>query len=96
MREFSKWWEERYKLKPEFQYFDDKLSIKYDSKNVFIKISTKKGYIISLKGDIQMDKIKFNQHPELVHKNDLKRIRKFHWRDILYDHESRRSKKAFK
>jgi peptidoglycan/xylan/chitin deacetylase (PgdA/CDA1 family) len=96
MGEFSNWWEERYKLKPEFQYFDDKLSIKYDSKNVFIKISTKKGYIISLKGDIQMDKIKFNQHPELVHKNDLKRIRKFHWRDILYDHESRRSKKAFK
>ena len=96
MDEFSNWWEERYKLEPEFQYVDNKLLVKYNSENVFIRISTNDGYAISQKSGIQIDKITLNPHFKSIMKHDLKRIRKFHWRDLLYDHESRRSKKSFK
>ena len=95
MKEFSNWWKERYKLEPEFQYVDDKLSIKYNSENVFIKISTDIGFTISQEKDIQIDKITLKPSFKPIMKHDLKRIRKFYWRDLLYNHESRRSKKAF-
>ena len=96
MREFNKWWEERYNLEPEFQYTNNKLSSKFDSEHVFIKISTNDGFTISQKGDIQIDEITQKPHLKPFTKHDLKRIRKFHWRDFLYDHESRKSKNAFK
>ena len=96
MGEFSNWCEERYKLKPEFQYADNRLSVKFDSENVFIKISTIDGFTISQEKDIQIDKITLKPHFKSIIKNDIKRIRKFQWRDLLYDHESRRSKKKFK
>ena len=96
MGEFSNWWEERNKLEPEFQYVDNKLSVKLDSKNVFINISTNDGFTISQQRDIQIDKITLKPHFKAIMKQDIKRIRKFHWRDLLYDHESKRSKKAFK
>lgn len=95
MGEFSNWWEERYKLEPEFKYVENKLAVKFDSENVFIKISTNDGFIISQKGDVQIDEITLKPHIKQIIKHDLKRIRKFHWRDLLYDHESRRSKKSF-
>ncbi len=96
MGEFCNWWEERYKLEPEFQYVDNKLSIKLDSENVFIKISTNDGFTISQEKNIQIKKITLKPHFKTMMKQDIKRIRKFSWRDLLYDHESKRSKKAFK
>lgn len=95
MLEFSNWWKERYILEPQFQYVDHKLSVKFESENVFIRISTNDGFAISQKKYIQMDKISLRPHPESIIKNDLKRIRKFHWRDLLYDHESKKNKKHF-
>lgn len=94
MNEFNKWWEERYKLEPEFQYVDHKLSIKFESENVFIRISTSDGFAVSQKGEINIDKIILKPHPKIMIHN-LKRIRKFHWRDLLYDLESKKSKKYF-
>ncbi len=95
MGEFSSWWEERYKLEPEFQYVDNKISVKLNSENVFIKISTNDGSTISQQKDIQIDKITLKPHFRSIMKNDMKRTRKFHWRDLLYDYESKRSKKYF-
>lgn len=95
MSEFSNWWNERYKLEPEFHSIGNKLLVKYDSKNVFIRISTKNGFIISQKGDVQIDEITLKPHIKQIMKHDLKRIRKLHWRDLLYDHESKKNKKHF-
>ena len=96
MSEFNKWWDGRYKIEPEFHYINKKLIAKYDSNSVFIRISTNAGFTISKKGDIQIDKIILKPHHKPIKKHDLKRIRKFHWRDLLYDHESRRSRKIYK
>ncbi|MDP8267321.1 MAG: hypothetical protein P9L97_01215 [Candidatus Tenebribacter davisii] len=96
MKEFSEWWRERSKLNPEFNYKDNKININYDSQNVFVKISTKDGYTISKKREIKIDEISFKQHSKVKVKKDLRRTRKFHWRDMLYNYESGRSKKTFK
>ncbi len=96
MKEFNKWCEERYNLEPEFQYTNSKLSSKFDSEHVFIKTSTNDGFMISQQKDMQIDKVTLRSHLKPFKKHDLKRIRKFHWRDLLYDHESRKSKNAFK
>jgi hypothetical protein len=96
MKEFSKWWERRAKLYPEFHYLNNKLLVEYDSEDVFIRISTKDGYTISKRGDIKINKISLKPHQEPIMKNNLKRIRKFHWRDVLYDVETVKGKKVFK
>ncbi len=96
MKEFYKWWEKRYKLEPEFQYVNNKISVKYESEKIFIRISTDNGFTISQEKDIQVDKISLKPHYKQIMKQDLKRVREFHWRDLLYDHESRKSRKAFK
>ncbi|MCF7859278.1 MAG: hypothetical protein K9N07_08140 [Candidatus Cloacimonetes bacterium] len=95
LQEFSNWWIERNRLEPEFNYTDNKIYTKYDSQNVFVKISTKDGYAIIKKGEIQIDEINFKQQAKVELKSDLRRIRKFHWRDILYDNESRKSRRYF-
>lgn len=95
MNEFNKWWEERYKLEPEFQYVDNRLSVKFDSENVCIKISITDGFTISQEKNIQIDKIMLKPHFKTIIKHDVKRIRKFHLRDLLYNHESRRSREYF-
>ncbi|NQT65629.1 MAG: hypothetical protein HQ554_05580, partial [FCB group bacterium] len=95
MLEFSKWWEKRYKIEPEFQYVDNRLSLKYESENVFVRISTEDGFIISHKREIKLDKINLKPHPKPIIKSDLNRIRKFHWRDLLHDHESKKSRKYY-
>lgn len=96
MKKFNKWWEERYKLEPEFQYNSKKLLAKYDSNSVFIRISTNDGFSISTKGDIQIDEITMKPYLKLIIKHDLKKNRKFHWRDILYNYEAAKGKKVFK
>lgn len=95
MKDFSEWWKKRYVLESEFKYINNRILVKYDSEDVFIRISTKDGYTISKRGDIKINKISLKPHPEPIMKNDLKRIRKFHWRDILYNHESKKSRKYF-
>ncbi|MEA2096967.1 MAG: hypothetical protein U9P73_09785, partial [Candidatus Cloacimonadota bacterium] len=95
MGEFSNWWSERNKLEPEFQYINKKIIAKYNSNIVFVRISTKNGFIISQKGDVQVDEITLKPHIKQIIKHDLKRIRKFHWRDLLYDYETKKNKKHF-
>ena len=96
MNEFSIWWSERDKLEPEFIYSDNELVAKYNSEKVFIRISTKNGFAITENGTTRIDEITLKPHPKPTNKHDFKRTRKFHWRDLLYNHESRRSKNYFK
>ena len=94
MKDFSEWWKKRYVLETEFKYINNRILVKYDSEDVVIRISTKDGYTISKGGEIKINKISLKPHPEPIMKNDLKRIRKFHWRDILYNYETAKGKKV--
>ena len=96
MKDFSKWWQQRYLLQPVFKYSDKRISAEYNSDNIFIKISTKEGYIITKKGDINIYKINLKFHSNPTIQKDLQKIRKFHWRDILYDIETKKAKKSFR
>ena len=96
MLEFCDWWRNKYELNPVFEYENNIISAKYSSDEVFIRVSTRKCYAILQKGEYQISESGLELHPKIKFKNDVKRIRKFHWRDILYNYESKRSKKAFK
>ncbi len=96
MKDFSKWWKQRYLLQPVFKYSDKRISTEYNSDNTFIKISTEESYIITKKGDINIDKINLKFHSNPTIQKDLQRARKFHWRDILYDIETKKGKKSFR
>ena len=96
MGEYCDWWRIRYEMNPEFQYENEVVTAKYHLDNVFIRISTTKGHTISQKGEHQISESNLKPHAKIKLKKDIKRIRKFQWRDILYNYESKRSKKAFK
>ena len=86
----------RYFLKPEFKSINNRVSVKYEAKDIFVRISTKDGYVITRNGEIDMKKISLKPHFKPTLKKDLQRIRKFHWRDILYNYETAKAKKVFK
>ncbi len=96
MLKFCEWWKRKYELNPEFEYEKNKVSAKYSSDNVFIRVSTKKGYVILQKGEHQIKESNLKPHAKIKLEKDIKRIHKFHWRDILYNYESKRSRKTFK
>ena len=77
MKDFSKWWKQRYLLQPVFKYSDKGISAEYNSENIFIKISTKEGYIITKKDDIDIDNIDLKFHSASTIQKDLQRTRFF-------------------
>lgn len=95
MIDYRNWWENRLKLEPVFRIKNNKLSAKINSDSVYVKVTTRKGFAILGEGDNQIEKIKLTPHPKYRSRKDLKKTRKFHWRDLLYNYESKRSKKAF-
>lgn len=95
MLEYYKWWKERYKLEPEFQIDENKLKVNYNKNTILTKISRKNGYSITESGEMDLNKIPIKPYVKKKHTDDKKRIRKFHWRDVLYNYESKRSKKHY-
>jgi len=93
--EFSNWWKKRNKIQPDFTLKDGKLIsnlIKIDEK-IYLKISSKDGFSIQeYKKEIELKKLNWEQKERMKLPEDIYRIRKKHWRDLLYDYESKRGK----
>ena len=93
--EFSNWWKKRNNVKPDFTLKDDKLisNLKNSDEKIYLKISTKEGFSIQKsKKEIELKKLNWEQKERMKLPKDIWRIRKKHWRDILYDYESKRGK----
>ncbi|NQV18630.1 MAG: polysaccharide deacetylase family protein [Armatimonadetes bacterium] len=93
--EFSNWWKKRNKIQPDFTLKDNKLisNIKNLDEKIYLKISTKDGFTITkIKEEIELKKLNWEQKERMKLPKDIWRIRKKHWRDLLYDLESKRGK----
>ena len=93
--EFSNWWKKRNKIQPDFTLKDDKLisNLKNYDEKIYLKISKKDGFSIQkCKNEIELKKLNWEQKERMKLPKDIWRIRKKHWRDFLYDYESKRGK----
>ncbi|MCK4654832.1 MAG: hypothetical protein KAU01_10350 [Candidatus Cloacimonetes bacterium] len=93
--EFSNWWKKRSKIQPDFTLKDNKLisnSNNYDEM-IYLKISQKESFSITkIKEKIELKELDWEKKERMKFSKDIWRIRKKHWRDLLYDYESKRGK----
>ena len=93
--EFSNWWKNRNNIQPDFILKDNKLISNFNNfdEKIYLKISTKDGFSIQkCKKEIELKKLNWEQKERMKLPKDIWRIRKKHWRDLLYDYESKRGK----
>jgi len=93
--EFSNWWKKRNKVQPDFTLKDDKLisNLKIHDDKIYLKIFRRDVFSITkIKKEIELNKLNWEQKERMKLPKDIWRIRKKHWRDLLYDYESKRGK----
>ena len=93
--EFSNWWKKRNKIQPDFILKDNKLisNFKNSDEKINLKISQKESFSITkIEKEIELEKLNWEQKDMLKLPKDIWRIRKKHWRNLIYDYESKRGK----
>ncbi|MDO9578586.1 MAG: polysaccharide deacetylase family protein, partial [Candidatus Cloacimonadales bacterium] len=95
-REYADWWGKRNKLNPEIKYSDDELNFEGDefSDEIFVKISGGDNYALNrMQKKMILSNLHWQKTEKLTPKTDLERTRKWHWRDTLYNYESKKGKR---
>lgn len=95
--EYGHWWKARTKLRITARMNRNKILIDTNrdySQSVWVRISSPKGYcILPINSEIEMYKINWEtKRKNIKFPNNLSRVKKFHWRDWLYNIESLKSK----
>ncbi|MFC1887399.1 hypothetical protein ACFLYK_01170 [Candidatus Cloacimonadota bacterium] len=92
--QLSVWWKFRDSIDLKAAFFENKLKLDSDDKvDYYIKISYKDQYsILPFQNKIDLDKIEWKQEKLPVMGREHKDIRKWHWRDLLYNFESYKGK----
>ncbi len=97
LSEFHSWWQKRYRIKFSAEIQGDKIKIDNNiySDDIWLRISSAR-YGISitkLKSEIYLKNLEWQSEKERITlPNDIVRIRRFSWRDLLYDYENLRGK----
>lgn len=96
-REYARWWNVRVKNKLNARIIDGNVFIENGNafpSSLWLRISSSKGSsIIPIKSKIALNRIKGETKRENIElPNDLAKIRRFYWRDWLYNLESLKSK----
>ena len=95
-QEYADWWKKRDKFKIEINYNDNELSCETDKilEDIFLRIFKHDEFaLIKIEKNINLNDLKWQKIEKLEIKSNLKRTRKWHWRDVLYNYESRKGKK---
>jgi len=95
-QEYADWWKKRNDQKIELKYSKNKLSCEMDKipEDIFLRISKNDKYaMIEIEKEINLNDLKWQKSEKTGLKPNLGRIRKWHWRDALYDYESRKGRK---
>ena len=95
MTEYATWWKKRNKVKPVIQFDGNNIVATEAVNDVFYRISTPSGEkIVSLQNPINPNSNL--QSLNLVEWSETSKIRKWNWRDKLYNYENRSSQKFLK
>ncbi|MCD6177040.1 MAG: hypothetical protein J7K29_04310, partial [Candidatus Cloacimonetes bacterium] len=95
-QEYADWWEKRDKFKIEMNYNDNELSCEIDKipEDIFLRITKQDEFaLVGINKKINLKDLNWQKIEKLKLKSNLKRIRKWHWRDTLYNYESKKGKK---
>jgi hypothetical protein len=94
MNEYAKWWKMRTNTQPDLYFEDNRLRSNIESNDISLRITLEEGSIITkFNKMIDLANLRFIKQKKVEHQHDLKRLRKWCWRDILYNYESIRGKK---
>ena len=95
MLEYANWWEKRNLTQSKIKYDGKKLIAEDADKEIFYRISTSDGEkITSLRNPVEINsELKLKVSPKC---NETYKMRKWNWRDLLYNYESNSSKKRMR
>ena len=89
MNEFANWWQKRDDFEINCHFENNKIF--FDKTECYVRISTKNGEKIISQKSINLDEI--NWQKKNIKSKDFSEMRKFSWREILYNYESKRARK---
>jgi len=95
-REYSDWWSKRYDLNLEFKYSGSSISCNSDTHpdDIYLRISKNDKYVFTkISNPIKLNELGWKSKVKLDLKTNLSRIRKWHWRDALYNYESKKGRR---
>ncbi len=93
MHEYAKWWKMRTNTQPDLHFEDNRLRSNMEREDISLRITLEKGSIITkLNKTLDLAGLKFIKQKKVKHQPDLNRLRKWCWRDILYNYENKRGK----
>jgi hypothetical protein len=92
--EFYQWWNERLTNQIEADFKEGILNIQCKNKRIHVRVihDNDQYSVIKPKMNIKLRDIKWEKQKNLPIPSDIARIRKKHWRDILYNYETRKAK----
>ena len=94
MNDYYLWWQKRENTEIKARYYHNEIIFDKPKSNLFVRISYQgKQEIISMNKNINLQNIDWKSSSKPVFQKDIKRIRNFHWREILYNYESYRGRK---
>lgn len=93
MLEYAKWWKKRTDIQPDLHFEETRLRSNIDSEDISFRITLEEGSIITtLNKTIKLTNLKFNKQKKVEHQPVLNRLRKWCWREVLYNYENKRGK----
>lgn len=95
MSEYSSWWRKRNRMKLNLKYDGNEIISENPKENIYLRISTKDGYAVTnMSTRILLSKLDLKQPEKIIQPEKIERTRKNHWRDLLYNYESKKRKKS--
>ncbi len=93
MFEYAGWWEKRIQVNPDLKYEGNEITSGHSEEDIYLRISTKDGdAITNMSTRILLSKLDLKQPEKIIQTEKIERTRKKHWRDLLYNYESRKRK----
>jgi len=95
-KEFSNWWKKRLSFQYELNFANDEINCNFENETseFSFKISyNNKSVITAIKKSIKLDELNWKEPGKVEWISNLERTRKKHWRDILYNYESKKGKR---
>ena len=93
LSQWAQWWRQRLAAKLPVEYHKNILEFSTSHPDVWMHLTTPKGSITVPAGTYDITALSLASSQKNTRPKDLARTRKWHWRDALYDYESRKGKR---
>jgi len=94
-QEYFKWWNEKLSSSISVDLKDNVMNINCENERIFVRIYGEGDQYSLIKPaeNINLNDVQWEKKKHLPIPADIARIRKKHWRDVLYNHETRKAKR---